>query len=215
MRAGTETATNYRCEAASVAGFIQQLAVGYVARGYRFYVTGCIPHTKNLGAVDLKLISRYGIDCSKWVRCRRKERGLANVQYLRYRLFFVILATPGGHQFFSEETRIHDIRQTPIQCFGYSVGCYRGTDENWHPSVRINAAEFKLLREQFLALALSRNVDVVARKLQGMGFSPFAPVRNQYRQLLRAINKKRRLQSLEPVGKEVLPNRRRIVSPFG
>ena len=36
----------YRCEAASVEGFIQQLAVSYVAKGYWFYVTGRIPHHK-------------------------------------------------------------------------------------------------------------------------------------------------------------------------
>jgi hypothetical protein len=33
----------YRCEATSVAGFIQQLAVAYVGRGYFFYVAGVIP----------------------------------------------------------------------------------------------------------------------------------------------------------------------------
>ena len=33
----------YRCVAASVAGFVQQLAVAYVANGYWFYVTGRVP----------------------------------------------------------------------------------------------------------------------------------------------------------------------------
>jgi hypothetical protein len=34
----------YRCEAVSVEGFIQQLAVAYVARGYLFYGTGPANH---------------------------------------------------------------------------------------------------------------------------------------------------------------------------
>ena len=34
---------DYRCAATSVGGFIQQLAVSYVGRGYWFYVTGVIP----------------------------------------------------------------------------------------------------------------------------------------------------------------------------
>src|SRR5262245_11177867 len=114
----------YRCEAVSIAGFIQQLAVSYVTNGYWFYVTGCVPTEKDPRAVDAKLIDRYRIDCSKWVRCRRKQRGLGNVQYLRFRHFFVLLATRGTHEFFEGEAGVQDMRRRPIQCFGYSVGCY-------------------------------------------------------------------------------------------
>src|SRR5437870_4201373 len=53
MRAGldTPTPTSYRCEAATIAGFIQQLAVGCIARGYWFYVAGYIPPYKDAKAV--------------------------------------------------------------------------------------------------------------------------------------------------------------------
>jgi len=37
----------YRCEATSVTGFIQQLAVGYVRHGYFFYVVGQVPEGKD------------------------------------------------------------------------------------------------------------------------------------------------------------------------
>ena len=50
----------YRCEATSVAGFIQQVAVAYLARGYWFYVAGQIPAHKDLQTVDRKLIEKYG-----------------------------------------------------------------------------------------------------------------------------------------------------------
>ena len=33
----------YRCVATSAVGFLQQLAVAYVANGYWFYVTGRVP----------------------------------------------------------------------------------------------------------------------------------------------------------------------------
>jgi hypothetical protein len=49
----------YRCEATSVAGFIQQLAVGYLARGYLFYVTGRVPEGKDPKRLDEKLITKY------------------------------------------------------------------------------------------------------------------------------------------------------------
>jgi hypothetical protein len=70
----------YRCEAISLGGFVQQLAVSYVARGYRFYVTGHVPERKDPRSVDEKLIDRYGIDVSKSERSRRKMAGGANLR---------------------------------------------------------------------------------------------------------------------------------------
>ena len=37
----------YRCEATSLAGFVQQIAVSYVANGYYFYVLGRVPDRKD------------------------------------------------------------------------------------------------------------------------------------------------------------------------
>ena len=55
-----EMEMKYRAEATTLEGFIQQLAVGYVCRGYRFYFQGLIPAGKDPRAVDAKLIARYG-----------------------------------------------------------------------------------------------------------------------------------------------------------
>ena len=54
----------YRCVATSVPGFVQQLAVAYVAHGYWFYVTGRVPESKDPATVDRKIIRQYGIDVS-------------------------------------------------------------------------------------------------------------------------------------------------------
>ena len=72
-----------KCVATSVAGFVQQLAVGYIAHGYYFYVSGKIPIDKNPTDTDAKIIGQYGIDVSKWTRCRQRKTGAAGVQYLR------------------------------------------------------------------------------------------------------------------------------------
>lgn len=77
-------AVEYRYEATTVSGFLQQLAVAYLAHGYRFYVTGKIPEGKDPVAVDRKLLAKYDVGISKWVRARRKRAGLANCQYLRF-----------------------------------------------------------------------------------------------------------------------------------
>src|SRR3954452_23600511 len=117
----------YRCEATSVSGFIQQLAVGYVGRGYYFYVVGQIPEGKDPRRTDEKLIEKYGIDIGKTARASRKALGRANVQYLRFRNNFVLLATPGEHEFFdSEAGQIRDAREMPIKLFGYAVSSRNG-----------------------------------------------------------------------------------------
>jgi hypothetical protein len=89
----------YRCVAITVEGFVQQLAGCLLPHGYWFYVAGRIPPHKDPERVDAKLIARYGIDLSKRERARRKQRGYANLHYLRYERFFVLLATKGEHRF--------------------------------------------------------------------------------------------------------------------
>src|SRR5437762_11820051 len=117
----------YRCEATSVAGFIQQLAVSYVGHGYVFYVTGEIPERKDPRGVDEKLVAKYGLASGKTSRARRKAAGLANVQYLRYGRLFVLLSTPGKHPIFDEEREfIRDARKVPIKFGGYSISYRAG-----------------------------------------------------------------------------------------
>ena len=52
----------YRCEATSVEGFVQQIACSYLRHGYWWYVTGVIPKGKDAGAVDEKLMAKYFLD---------------------------------------------------------------------------------------------------------------------------------------------------------
>lgn len=104
----------YRSEAATAAGFVQQLACSYLANGYHYYVVGEVPERKAPEEVDRKLVERYGLGSSKWVRARRKKAGLANVNYIRFRRFFVLCATAGRHDFFTAHAgqvrRIHEPR---------------------------------------------------------------------------------------------------------
>jgi hypothetical protein len=95
----------YRCVATSVAGFVQQLAVAYIANSYWFYVKGWIPERKDPARTDAKIITQYDLDVSKWTRARRRKAGAASVQYLRCGRFYVIVATHGEHPFYAAEGR--------------------------------------------------------------------------------------------------------------
>jgi len=128
----------YRCEATRVAGFVQQLAVAYIARGYFLYVMGEIPERKDPRVVDERLIAKYGLGVGKATRARRKAAGFANVQYLRYQRTFILVATPGTHSVFEQEGQaIRDAREVPIKFGGYAIS-YRGG----HPHVRIDQENY-------------------------------------------------------------------------
>ncbi len=189
----------YRCVATSVAGFVQQVAVAYVANGYYFYVTGAIPDHKDPARIDGKMVEQYGIDISKWTRCRRKRVGLANAHYLRLGRFFVIMASKGEHSFYAGESgQIRDIRRYPIHFAGYSIGCRQARHEGaFHASVRIDREVFHELKGRFEKMAVSKTVEELYLKLQAIPFEPYAPVRDQMRIILRTVNRRRRLAGLD------------------
>jgi hypothetical protein len=200
----------YRCEATSVEGFVQQLAVSYLGNGYWFYVVGEIPEGKDPRRVDEKLVTRYQIDLSKWARARRKRAGLANLQYLRHGRLFVLLATHGAHPFFEEEaSSIRDARKTPIRFRGYSVS-YR----NGHPHVRIEQEEYKRLKAYFLELAPHRSAERLGSELARLPFEPYAPVRVQLLAVLRSINRERKRAGFEAVPRSCFRFVRRVCRPF-
>jgi hypothetical protein len=200
----------YRFEATSPEGFVQQLAIAYLRNGYWFYVTGEIPEGKDPRRVDEKLVARYQIDLSKWARARRKQAGFANLQYIRFERFFVLLATHGIHTFFEEEAgSIRDARKTPIRFQGYSIS-YRGG----HPHVRIEQEEYKRLKAYFLDVATHRSVERLERELGSLPFEPYAPVRRQLLVVLRAVNRERKKARFEIVPKSCFRFMRRICRPF-
>lgn len=200
----------YRCVATSVEGFIQQLAVSYIANGYYFYVQGRIPEGKDPAAVDGKLVRGYSVGISKWARARRKLAGTASMQYLRHDRVFVLLATHGEHVFFEREKgQVRDCRRRPIKYAGYSVS-YRGG----HAHVRIEQNEYNRLKSYLLEVGLHRRTDLVAEVLRRLPFEPYAPVRRQLLNILRAVNRLRKLRGFEPVPFDALRLKRRVVRPF-
>ena len=205
----------YRWVATSVAGFVQQLAVSYIAHGYLFYVAGWIPEGKDPARTDAKLIARYGLDVSKWTRARQRKQGRASLQYLRHDRFFVLVATHGEHPFFATEGKqIHDFRRQPLHFLGYAIGCRKGRDGRWHASVRIARDTFAELKQRFAALAVHGSVEQLCQEFRRLAFEPYAPVRDQLRILLRAINRRRHAAGMEEVPMTPFRWHRRPVKPF-
>ncbi len=199
-----------RFVATTIEGFIQQLAVSYIGNGYFFYVTGRIPDRKDPRAVDRKFIAQYELMASKWARARRKRAGLANVQYIRHERFFVLLATHGKHPIFEGEANlIRDARRVSIKFAGYSVSLRGG-----HTHVRIEQEQYKLVKSYLLDLAVKRSAESLESVFRDLPFEPYAPVRRQLLNILRAVNRARKVAGFNLVRGECLRLRRRIVKPF-
>ena len=219
----------YQCEASTIEGFIQQLACNYLPHGYWFYVSGFIPEGKDPAVVDEKLISKYAIGVSRTTRARRKQSGTANLHYLRFGRFFLLLATHGQHGFFEDEApKIRDVRRVPIRFAGYSVTVRRGqylrtagteappvADGKYRVRVRIAMDEFAELKAYFTERAVHSPAEQLAAEMYQLSFEPYAPIRQQLLNLVRIVNRKRRQAGLEDVPFSAIRMRRRIVKPFG
>ncbi|MEM7313568.1 MAG: hypothetical protein AAF497_10500 [Planctomycetota bacterium] len=104
---------HYRCEATTIDGLIQQVALSYLRHGYWWYVTGSVPERKDVLEVDHNILTKYGIRKDWRYVAHNKSRGIANVQYIRYGRFYIIMATKGLHEFKEREAkRIRDARQS-------------------------------------------------------------------------------------------------------
>lgn len=200
----------YRYLTHSVGGFIQQAAVYYVQRGYWFYVLGHLPKGKPACRFDQKILQKYQIGLSKDQCYRRKRQGQANVQYLRYRETFLLLATEGTHPFFQDETnQIRDVRKFPLRVFGYRIAWQRGRVQ-----VGLEEQTYRRLKTVFRRLALRANPDLLARKFKTLPFEPYRPVYRQVRSLWKTVNRKRKTAGLALVPASALRTRRRSFRPF-
>lgn len=194
--------------------FVRRLVTGFLTKGYVFYVAGDVPPPKDPRRVAERLAARYGLRVSRQERVRRKRAGLANVGLLRFGRFFLLVATAGRHDFFeAERSSIRDFRREPLLFAGYSVSLRRdgstkkgGTEIRLRGSVRIAALEYRVLRRELAEHALHEGV---GERLGRLPFEPYAPVRRQLLNLLRAVNRVRGAAGLEAVPVGVLRLKRR------
>lgn len=214
----------YRCEATSKIGFIQQLACNYLTHGYFFYVSGWIPPGKDPRRVDEKLLSKYGIAISRQSRARRKQAGFANLHYIRYRQFFLMLATHGRHSFFEEEkAKLRDARRTPIFFSNYSISVKQDSVDRrlnltskrrWRVRVQIVRSRYLELKAYFVWLATRSSSEILYAQFHGLPFEPYAPIRQQFLNILRLVNRARESAGLGRLSAQAFRFRRKIVKPF-
>ena len=119
--------------------------------------------------------------------------------------FFLLMATRGEHVFFEQEKQnLRDARRVPIRFSGYAISYKSG-----HPHVRMAQDEYKVIKSSFEEIATRRCTDQLSQEIRSLPFEPYAPVRRQLLNLVRAINKKRKTAGLEQLPWDVAIKPRR------
>jgi len=221
----------YQYEATTREGFVQQIAVSYVRHGYYFFVQGRVPDGKDPRQLDRKILKRYDFALSKGKRFRRKERGESNLQYIRFGQQWVMLATKGEHQWFTDEaSNVRDCRREPLLVQGYEISVVPGgsvlnrlkenpegpkeRDQKQRVRVKISKRSYEDLRAELLDKSRRRRADWYAMRFWNIGFEPYAPVRKQLLQLLRLVNAQRAARGIQKISPNIIRYKRRIVKPF-
>lgn len=194
----------------SVGGFLQQVAVCYLRDGYWFYVQGRVRPGKDPFEVDRQILSRYRPDSSKDMRYRRRQRGEANLQYIRFERDFLIMATHGAHRFFEREAAaLRDARRCPIKIRGHAVSYKAG-----HSIVRIQEDAYADLKAYFLGIACKRPLEFLMEEFASLPFESYKPVLKQLHALRQAVNRLRLSDGYPPLSPACINARRTIYRPF-
>ncbi|MEE9394843.1 MAG: hypothetical protein V3W41_20330, partial [Planctomycetota bacterium] len=92
---------------------------------------------------------------------------------------------------------------------GYSISYRDG-----HASVRIQMEEYLRLKAYFMDLARRRTAKAMTSEFWNVPFESYAPVREQMRCILRAVNRERKTAGFDPVPLEAVRYKRRVYWPF-
>lgn len=218
----------YKYEVTSLVGCLQRVATHLLPKGYYFFVQGVVPEEKNPLALDAKLLAKYDVAKSEGARRWRKSQGLGNVQYVRFKRLWMLLATHGDHAIREGEgTNLKDVRRIPMRIGDYSIYVKRGDylkkrspeqaaapDGRWRVRVLIAREPYRELCAYFLSIACHRRAEAVAEELFSLPYVPYAPVRKQLLKLLRLINAKRQAAGYAKIPPTCLRFKREIVRAF-
>jgi len=218
----------YKYEVTTLVGFLQRVATHLLPKGYYFFVQGTLPEGKDPAALDAKFLSKYDVSKSEGARRWRKSQGLGNVQYVRFKGSWILLATHGDHPIREGEgTNLRDVRRVPIRISDYALYVKRGNylkkfagddqptpDGRWRVRVLIAREPYRELCAYFLSIACHRRAEALAEELYALPYEPYAPVRKQLLKLLRLMNAKRQAAGYSKISPTCLRFKRMIVQSF-
>jgi len=169
--------------------FLRRIAIDYLRYGYYRWALRVIPPDRDPSQVDAKLIQLYGVTSCRTTRMRQRRRGRAVVQYVRWGHTFVLLATEGTHQQFDRLCSF-DAREAPITIRAYTVG------------VRSSKVVVEIRHQVWQAVVNRMHLKtlcdraIVETSITTLPFYRFPGVISQMRDLVKAVNQRRRVAGL-------------------
>ena len=73
------------------------MATHLLPHEYWFFTQGVVPADKDPAAFDAKPLAKYDVAKTEGARRWHKGQGLGNVQYIRFKSAWMLLATHGDH----------------------------------------------------------------------------------------------------------------------
>jgi hypothetical protein len=181
-----ETQRNY--EVQSGGQFLFKVAL-YQRYRYKYYYSRTIPEHKSARTIDRKLVLLYDVTFNRAIRKKRKEKGIRNVIYIRYKNLFILLATEGNH---SQFDRLHydSFSDTPFKFMHYTIGT-----KQQKTNVQLSHKFYSILRKKAVKIALD-DYTKVERFLREISPYSYRGINEQRWKLYRIINQKRKKSNL-------------------
>ena len=218
---------SYQCECPSIEALVQRV-VNLSGKGYFHFFQGQVPAGKPPELVDEKMVEKYAIESygvralSKAARSRRKGRGLANIDYFRFRYGFLVMATDGAVVARSDDIdSFGDIREEPVVFGDYRVqvtrvGYGRGGAVNAKVRTELVDVAFRHLRREFLRVATSPNAERLEAAFFYLPYNPYEGIRRQLRSILDEMNqRRRRAAGRRPLSPGCIRFKRELPEHFG
>ena len=202
-----------RVEATTVEGFVQQLAVAYVAPGVLLLCHGIRPRrarTRRGSTPSSAPATGWGYRSGPGPGAgppgrRATPTSGSGGSSCSWPLTARARSSP------RRRGSVRDARRTPIRFSGYAIS-HRGG----HVHVRIDRPVYLGLKAYLVGIAAAQGrVRPGGRGPEGARLRAVAPVRSQCRAILRAVNRARAAAGLPEVPRSCLRTRRRVVRPFG
>ena len=170
-------------------------------------------------------MDRYVTEGKPWRRKSRVRAGHANVHYLRYGRFYVLISTHGKKVggkpeklFLDHATTIRDIRRNALTFGPYSVRytCSE-IDKRWKVNIRLKREAYQELLAELLQCSVRdrfRDTGAVEERVRSLRLAWYRPVRAQVFRIVQEVNRRRRYRGFEPVSATCIPKMRRPPKVF-